>query len=73
MAREKKAPEPQGIPHLDVHPDVHLDVQFILVIVLGPFLNILSCRFSAEVLNAIFVGVSDFFLFFSARGRGRGV
>ena len=23
------------MPHLDVHPDVHLDVQFIMVIVLG--------------------------------------
>ena len=22
-------------PHLDVHPDIHLDVQFIMVIVLG--------------------------------------
>ena len=35
----------RGIPLLDVHPDVHLDVRFIMVIVLGLSLN------SQQVLN----------------------
>ena len=59
---KKKAPWPQRIPHLDFQPDVHLDAQFIVVIVLGLSLNYKITPWNDFVTTSFPKLITNFFL-----------